>query len=53
MSPIRLTGILPVLAILPSIGLAEVRQPTVTWTGGAGNWSEASHWSPAVVPNNV
>ena len=23
-----------------------------TWNGGAGNWSGASNWTPAVVPNN-
>jgi hypothetical protein len=25
---------------------------TATWVGGNGDWSAASNWSPAVVPNN-
>lgn len=29
----------------------QLSQPTLyTWTGGNGNWSDASHWNPACVP---
>jgi hypothetical protein len=28
-------------------------QTNSTWNGGTGNWSNASDWNPAVVPNNI
>jgi hypothetical protein len=48
-SPIRC--ILSAL-LLASVPLVPTLGATATWNGAIGNWSDATQWSPAVVPNN-
>ena len=50
---IRLPFIYPTCAFLLLFTLAaHAALKTNTWTGGSGSWTNASHWSLNVVPNN-
>jgi len=39
--------------LLLAAGRASANQVVINWNGGTGNWSNASQWTPAIVPNNA
>ncbi len=49
-SAVRRIAVAAAFGLAPIAAIAAVQ--TATWTGGTGSWSDATHWSTGVVPNN-